>query len=151
MCTLPRHTNPEEDMGARRHAELHLTLAVAPPSRTVQSHPWPLHMWGALQAHSKENTRAAPNPKSCGNITRARAPQEHQSQHRTHPGTAPMEGYTCQHRQRTVTMCIKNLASRHTKCKHIGTRPPTGMGSLRDCAIVHRGNTGKSKRNTQVG
>lgn len=26
------------------------------------------------------------------------------------------------------------------KCKHMGTRPPTGIGSSRDCGAVHRGN-----------
>ena len=26
-----------------------------------------------------------------------------------------------------------------TRCKHIGTRPPAGIGSLRDCGVVHLG------------
>lgn len=30
---------------------------------------------------------------------------------------------------------------RITKCKHMGTRPPVGIGSLRDCGIVQRGKT----------
>ena len=32
------------------------------------------------------------------------------------------------------------LKTRLTRCRHIGTLPPAGMGSLRDCGIVQRGN-----------
>jgi len=34
--------------------------------------------------------------------------------------------------------CARNVNC-PTKCKHIGTRPPAGIGSLRDCGVVHLG------------
>ncbi len=61
-----------------------------------------------------------------------------------------MEEYTCKdmlHVQGWMPTC-KEINP--TKCKHIGTRPPAGMGSLRDCGTVHRGKTAhRNMKNTQ--
>ena len=39
------------------------------------------------------------------------------------------------------------LRTKLTRCRHIGTLPPAGIGSLRDCGIVQRGNLPTMQRN----
>jgi hypothetical protein len=54
-------------------------------------------------------------------------------------GKAPKGGCTCKEQDSHNNAHILQRKKR-TRCRHIGTRPPAGIGSLRDCGIVHRGN-----------
>ena len=82
------------------------------------------------------------------NQMRRQATWNHTGAWETNRGKAPMEEYTCKdkfHMQVWTPMCSD---TKPTKCKHIGTRPPAGMGSLRDCGIVHRGKTASRDMNS---
>ena len=83
-----------------------------------------------------------PDPEACTLHIQHSRPASHRDERKACQGKAPMGVYTCNKNQSAAHSAgHHDCANWLTRCRHIGTRPPAGIGSLLDCGIVHRGKT----------